>query len=432
VYDKCDAFVTDTDAWLKDYEDRIITSEDRAFYTKLVSTRKLHNVCRDKMINMIKAQNADEELYAYLDQVYLPQYRILRDQLLGQITVLSDSSIQIGADVKDVMHTSRFLIDVGILVAVMMSLGIGYVIIHGTNKVLNRSISSIDEGASQVAAAATEVSSASNMLAEGASEQAASLEETSSSLEEISSMTAHNASSAQDAKSLADEMRAAADNSTDQMKQMQTAMDAIKESSSDISQIIKTIDEIAFQTNILALNAAVEAARAGEAGAGFAVVAEEVRNLAQRSANAAKETSGKIEGAIRNSENGVAISARVAVSLGTIVEKARSMNLLVSEIATASQEQDRGISQLTVAVSEMDKVTQSNAANAEETASSSEELNAHADTLKDIVIDLIRLVRSDEGRRESSATRASVSSRPGSDTSRSGNKGGSDHQRFLT
>jgi hypothetical protein len=131
-------------------------------------------------------------------------------------------------------------------------------------------------------------------------------------------------------------MRGAADSSAEEMRRMQTAKDAIKESSTGISQIIKTIDEIAFQTNILALNAAVEAARAGEAGAGFAVVAEEVRNLAQRSAQSAKETSGKIEEAIRNSGRGVEISAKVAESLGVIVEKAREMNTLVNEIASAS------------------------------------------------------------------------------------------------
>jgi methyl-accepting chemotaxis protein len=209
----------------------------------------------------------------------------------------------------------------------------------------------------------------------------------------MSSMTSQNAKSAQEAKGVADEMRKAADGSADQMKQMQQAMDAIKESSAGISQIIKTIDEIAFQTNILALNAAVEAARAGEAGAGFAVVAEEVRNLAQRSAQSAKETSGKIEGAIRNSDRGVAISGRVAESLGEIVDKSRRMNDLVGEIATASQEQDRGIGQLTTAVQQMDKVTQSNASNAEETASASEELHAHAEVLKDTVLDLVALVR---------------------------------------
>ena len=142
------------------------------------------------------------------------------------------------------------------------------------------------------------ITASSQSLAEGASEQAASLEETSASLEEMSSMTRHNAENAQKANELAKQARSAADKGVADMQAMNAAMEAIKNSSDDIAKIIKTIDEIAFQTNILALNAAVEAARAGEAGMGFAVVADEVRNLAQRSAQAAKETAGQIEGAI--------------------------------------------------------------------------------------------------------------------------------------
>ena len=176
------------------------------------------------------------------------------------------------------------------------------------------------------------------------------------------------------------------------MKDMSAAMDAIKSPSDNIAKIIKTIDEIAFQTNILALNAAVEAARAGEAGMGFAVVADEVRNLAQRSAQAAKETAEKIEEAIRKSDQGVQISGKVAQSLGDMVEKARKVDELVAEIATASREQNQGIQQVNTAVTQMDKVTQSNAANAEESASAAEELNAQAATLKDAVDELTQLV----------------------------------------
>jgi ABC-type transporter Mla subunit MlaD len=175
------------------------------------------------------------------------------------------------------------------------------------------------------------------------------------------------------------------------MQAMSAAMDAIKTSSSDIAKIIKTIDEIAFQTNILALNAAVEAARAGEAGMGFAVVADEVRNLAQRSAQAAKETAAKIEGAIARTEQGVQISAKVAQALEEIVTKVRQVNQLVTEVSAASKEQTQGIDQVNTAVSQMDRVTQSNAASAEEAASASEELNAQALSLKDAVSQLLAL-----------------------------------------
>jgi methyl-accepting chemotaxis protein len=169
-------------------------------------------------------------------------------------------------------------------------------------------------------------------------------------------------------------------------------MDAIKASSYDIAKIIKTIDEIAFQTNILALNAAVEAARAGEAGAGFAVVADEVRNLAQRSAQSAKETATKIEEAITKSEYGVKISEKVAQSLHAIAEKTRKVDSIVAEIATASNEQNQGVHQVNLAIGQMDKVTQSNASSAEETASAAEELNAQALSLKDAVVELSKLV----------------------------------------
>jgi methyl-accepting chemotaxis protein len=368
------------------------TQKERDDYQNLLRIRKDYAQTISQLFELEKAGDI-EATYRYMDESFVPQYRAYRDAIDGLLKQNRESATQMGADIRKSVTTGTWIIALSLISALVFAITIAWIISSGTNKVLNRAINSIDEGSSQVAAASSQVSAASNMLAEGASEQAASLEETSSSLEEMSSMTARNAASAQEAKALADVMHQAADESTEKMKDMQQAMDAIKESSAGISQIIKTIDEIAFQTNILALNAAVEAARAGEAGAGFAVVAEEVRNLAQRSANSAKETSAKIEGAIRNSERGVTISAKVAESLGTIVSKARQMNQLVAEIATASQEQDKGIGQLTIAVQQMDKVTQSNASNAEETASASEELNAHADTLKETVNELVSLVR---------------------------------------
>ena len=176
------------------------------------------------------------------------------------------------------------------------------------------------------------------------------------------------------------------------MEHMTAAMEAIKVSSGDIAKIIKTIDEIAFQTNILALNAAVEAARAGEAGMGFAVVADEVRSLAQRAAQAAKETAAKIEGAITNTEQGVEDSAKVAERLREIVTKIRQVDELVADVAAASREQTQGIDQVNTAVTQMDSVTQSNAASAEESASAAEELNAQAESLKDAVAQLVAMV----------------------------------------
>ncbi len=245
---------------------------------------------------------------------------------------------------------------------------------------LARSISTINDASNKTANASQQIASASQSLAEGAGEQAASLEESSASLEEMASMTRRNAESSNSAKELAGQTRSAAEASVTHLQQMSTAMQ-------EVSKIVKTIDEIAFQTNILALNAAVEAARAGEAGAGFAVVADEVRNLARRSAEAAKQTSVKIEA-------GVGISRQVAKTVEEILPKIRQVDDIVNQIALASTEQSQGIDQINIAVGQMDKVTQSNAASAEESASASHELSQQAQALKDAVSNLMVVVGS--------------------------------------
>ena len=236
---------------------------------------------------------------------------------------------------------------------------------------------------------------ASQTLASGASEQASSVEETSTSLEEMSSMIRATAENAEKAKGLASESRSVADMGSKTMSEMTSAMAAIDASSAEVAKIVKNIDEIAFQTNILALNAAVEAARAGEAGAGFAVVADEVRSLAQRSAAAAKETAEKIEVAIANSRKGSQCTSKVEESLVQIAEKVTSTDALIADIATAAREQAQGIEQINVAIAQLDKVSQSNSASAEESASAAEELDAQAETLKDQVAKLRQLVGGD-------------------------------------
>jgi methyl-accepting chemotaxis protein len=247
-------------------------------------------------------------------------------------------------------------------------------------------------GSDEIVSAAGQVSNASQSLAAGASEQAASLEETGASLEELSSMTKRNAQSAGDARTAAQAASHSADASATSVAKLNQAMTELKASSAEVAKIVKTIDEIAFQTNILALNAAVEAARAGEAGMGFAVVAEEVRNLAQRSALAAKETAEKIEAALTRSDEGARISEEVAGNLSGIIDQVRKLDGLISEIATASHEQSQGLEQVNTAIGQIDKVTQSNAAAAEESASASEELNAQASELNALVGNLLQLV----------------------------------------
>jgi methyl-accepting chemotaxis protein len=299
---------------------------------------------------------------------------------------------------------------VGIGVNLVLTIAYGVWTIRSIVGPMQGIIDDLASGADQTSDASRQVSTSSQSLADGASRQAASLEETSSALEEMASMTRRNSESALQAKELSHQTRASADAGAHHMEQMRSAMDEIKASSDDIAKIIKAIDEIAFQTNILALNAAVEAARAGEAGAGFAVVAEEVRSLAQRSAASAKETADKIAVAIRKNAHGVNISGNVAEALNDIVGKARKMDTLVAEIAQASQEQSQGIGQVNGAIGEMDKVTQSSAAGAEETAAAAEELSAQAATLTEAIAGLRRLVNGQKGPSAAARSRAAAHS----------------------
>ena len=257
---------------------------------------------------------------------------------------------------------------------------------------LNRVIAGMTEGATQVASASRQIANASQGLAAGASEQAATVEETSSATEELAAMTRQNAANANEAKAMMTEAKGVVESVNVQMQQMVGAIAEITHSSEETSKIIKTIDEIAFQTNLLALNAAVEAARAGEAGAGFAVVAEEVRNLAMRSAEAAKHTNSLIENTVKAVRHGSDLTGSTQEAFKKNVEIAMKIGALVDEIEAASGEQSRGIEQINTAVNEMNKVVQNNASSAEESASAAEEMNAQAESMKGFVEDLASVV----------------------------------------
>lgn len=319
-------------------------------------------------------------------------YQLFAPVRIGQTPPWSLAvSIPMSRILAEAQRTTWFSILLGI-VAVAILLAVVLWLANSIARPLGRLSDTLRQTAGEVEQASLQFRTSSQSLAEGASEQAASLEETSASLEEMASMIRRNAENAQRANALAKEARHAADTGGRDMQTMTAAMQDIKVSSDEIAKIIKAIDEIAFQTNILALNAAVEAARAGEAGMGFAVVADEVRALAQRSATAARETAAKIEAAITKTTQGVQISTRVAEGLGTIIEKIRQVDELVTAVAGASAEQSQGITQVNSAVTQMDKVTQRNAASAEESASAAQELNREAEVMKTAVAELLQLV----------------------------------------
>lgn len=376
---------------IKKFQDLADSDDDRELSEKAMTLWAAYA----KTASEVRALSSDQkqvEALAHANKAATPAFQAL-EKCIHEMTETSEKSARSAVSAATgFAATAR--ITAWVLGGIALAIGIAFAttITRSVGRALRDVSQALTEGASQVASASTQVSAASQSLAEGASQQAASLEETGSSLEEMSSMTRRNAESAEMAKELAGQTRSAADLGAREMQTMTSAMAEIKTSSGNIGKIIKTIDEIAFQTNILALNAAVEAARAGEAGMGFAVVADEVRSLAQRSAQAAKETADKIEDSIKRSEYGVQISTKVAQSLEEIVAKARKVDELVAQIANASKEQSIGITQVNTSISQMDKVTQSNAANAEETASASEELSAQADALKEAVQRLMSLV----------------------------------------
>ncbi len=374
-----------------------LTAEENLLIEEAQVLMRAADLDTEKLLGALSALDQVESARGKLYEFDGPLYTTI-DPISEQITKLVDLQLRVAGEEYSAAQTRYKRTVNGVVLLIILGGGgmavVVCLIMRRATRVLTQTAESLSQGALQIASASGLVSSSSQSLAEGASEQAASLEEISSSVEELASMTKRNADNAQSGKTSSGEARAAAESGAMEMEHMQTAMKAIQQSSNDISKIIKTIDEIAFQTNILALNAAVEAARAGEAGAGFAVVADEVRSLAQRSAVAAKETADKIEDATKRSAQGVAISGRVASGLQQILVKAREVDQLVGEVATASQEQSEGISQINMAISQMDKVTQANAATAEETASAAEELNAQSEELRNTSQQLAALVGS--------------------------------------
>lgn len=281
---------------------------------------------------------------------------------------------------------------ISLLVIGYLFLGFYLSLVSSVTEVSN----SLFDIAGEVENTANKLTETSQTLAEGNMEQAAAIQETASTLEESSSMVNQNTENTKMAASIAKQAKEAANKGSMEISEMMSSMVELKSSSDQISKIIKVIDEIAFQTNILSLNAAVEAARAGEVGKGFAVVAEEVRSLAQRSAQAAKDTAIIIEGNISLSEKGVSASERTNEALKEINEQVQKVSEIINEVAIATEEQNQGIGQINKAMSQMSVVTQNNATIADNNASAVKGLSCHVHNMKEIVTGLINLINASE------------------------------------
>jgi methyl-accepting chemotaxis protein len=316
------------------------------------------------------------------------QAAFARNDKLGWVSAVALDESQIYA-------AANRLRNFGILLTVISAEGVGLIVwfvARGVTRPINAIIAELNVGSDQTTVAATEIANASIMLAEQSSEQAAAVEETSASLEELSSNVRQTTEAADNCRQLMETSRKVVDQGLESMTMMVTAIDTIKISADKTARIVKTIDAIAFQTNLLALNAAVEAARAGEAGKGFAVVAEEVRNLAHRAASAAKETSELIEQSVSYADRGVQVTSGARASFTATAENAEKVAVQVGGIASAARSQATGISQINIAVRQLDQTTQAAAANSEETAASAEEINAQAEQLRSVVARLQALV----------------------------------------
>jgi methyl-accepting chemotaxis protein len=314
----------------------------------------------------------------------VPIFERMQQSISAEVQNQRDLLAVANQDAKASIYWSRWTA----LVLIGVSLAVGAAVIltvRGVSAGLRRVTAEMSDSADQVASASSQVSAASQSLAQSSSEQAASLEETSASSAEITSMTRTNAENAHAAVKLTAAVDQRVIEANHSLKEMIMSMKDINAASDKISRIIKVIDEIAFQTNILALNAAVEAARAGEAGLGFAVVADEVRSLAQRSAQAARDTAAIIEESISKSNEGSARLNQVAGAISAITESVAKVKTLADEISAGSQEQARGMNQISHAITQMEQVTQETAASAEQSASASEELSAQAGTMRSVV-----------------------------------------------
>ncbi|MDH4226976.1 MAG: methyl-accepting chemotaxis protein [Deltaproteobacteria bacterium] len=308
------------------------------------------------------------------------------DTILAELERARKGDIQsIFASAETHASSSKTITITSIIIGFGAAILLGIIMARRISRPIYAVINELSGGADQVHDAAAQLSSSSQQLSQNASEQASTLEETSASIQQVFSMVKQNAENSDQANKMASGAKMTAERGAKTVFEMIDGMNQINKGSSEVSKIIKVINEIAFQTNLLALNAAVEAARAGEHGKGFAVVAEEVRNLAKRSAEAAKETTSLIEQSVLLASQGSAKASEAGGVLSGIVDTNKKMEDLVSEISAASREQSDGLEQVTKAITQIDDVTQQISAASEESAASAEELASQADSMKVLV-----------------------------------------------
>ena len=338
----------------------------------------------------------------------------LRVKVASEVLAAAEAVVDLG--VKNTIDISKesttslglasWVMIIGLIVAVILSSLVALFIIRSIVKIVTESVKSLSEGTAQVVSASEQISSASVSLAEGASSQASSVEEVSATIEQATASNNQNAENSREANLLAQHSNDAAKVGNQRVGDLMIAMEKITDSSQKIAKIIKTIDEIAFQTNLLALNAAVEAARAGEHGLGFAVVAEEVKNLAERSAGAAKEITGIIEASIDQVKAGTDVANKTKESFTEILNGIKKTSDLIGEIAISAKEQAEGMNQIATAMGSVDQITQQNASASEETAAAAEELNAQAISMLDNVSELAALAGFDMGKENRAAPKS--------------------------
>jgi methyl-accepting chemotaxis protein len=360
----------------------IVREGKRAVGTKMDNPRVLEAVLQQgKTFHSI-----NQIMGADYNTVYWPM-RDLEGKIVGMLFIGKDQ-----AEVRKLQEGMYLIVGAVVLGIVLLMAIAAFFIARSIAGPIQRVSGGLLESTGRIGSVSAQVSASSKMLSDGASQQAAAIEETSSSLEEMSSMTQHNAENAGQADGLMQQVGQFVGQANESMGKLSASMTEITKASEETQKIVKTIDEIAFQTNLLALNAAVEAARAGEAGAGFAVVAEEVRNLAKRAAESARNTASLIEGTVRKVKDGSGLMTGTREAFGKVAESASKVAGLLAEIAAASKEQSQGIAQVNSAVGDVDKVTQQNAATAEESAATVVELTSQAGQMKSHVEELLRLI----------------------------------------